>query len=115
MKELKPMLDSFCKYTGVSSAIIDLHGRVIVGANWQRICTDFHRVHTDARQRCIESDTAIVSITVNEVNDPPVAAGQNIEVALDAAGQATITPADVDNGSSDPDGDTLIFSLDKAS
>ena len=56
------------------------------------------------------SETAIV--TINDIT-PPTVITKNIAVNLDANGNATITPAQVDNGSSDICGVTL--SLDKTS
>ena len=46
------------------------------------------------------TDTCPATVTVED-NIDPVAACQNITVQLDATGNATITPADIDNGSSD--------------
>jgi PAS domain S-box-containing protein len=57
--QMQQLMDSFCDAVGVSSAIIDLEGNVFVGARWQRICTDFHRVNAQTRARCIESDTVL--------------------------------------------------------
>ncbi|MFN4286154.1 MAG: HYR domain-containing protein [Lacibacter sp.] len=56
---------------------------------------------------------ASTSVTVNQ-NDPfaPTAVCKNIEVELDASGTATITPAMVDNGSSDNCG-IVEYSLSK--
>jgi hypothetical protein len=48
-------------------------------------------------------------------NAPPVALTKNIDVYLDANGNATITPSAVNNGSSDPDGDPITLSLDVSS
>src|SRR5210317_2648721 len=56
------------------------------------------------------SGTATVTV---EDNIDPVAVAQNITVQLDANGQASITTADVDNGSSD--NCTFTLSLDKTS
>ncbi|MFY0600829.1 MAG: T9SS type A sorting domain-containing protein [Cyclobacteriaceae bacterium] len=56
------------------------------------------------------SHTATATITVTD-NIAPVAVAQNIEVSLDAAGNATIAPSDVNNGSSDNCG-TPTLSLD---
>lgn len=60
--------------------------------------------------------TATVNVTnPNDVcNDPPVAVCKDITVYTGANCDASIVPADVDNGSSDPDGDPLIYSLNNA-
>ena len=50
------LLDSFCDAVGVAAAIIDLKGNILVGARWQKICTDFHRVNPASCERCTESD-----------------------------------------------------------
>ena len=47
-------------------------------------------------------------------NEPPIALCQSTTVELDSQGQATIKPADVDNGSSDPDGDPITLGLDNS-
>ena len=53
------ILDSFCNAVGIAAAIIDLEGNILVGANWQRMCTDFHRQNELTCKKCIESDTTI--------------------------------------------------------
>ncbi|MEL6811532.1 MAG: HYR domain-containing protein [Bacteroidota bacterium] len=45
-------------------------------------------------------------------NNPPVATCANYIAQLDASGTAVILPADVDGGSTDPDGDPITLSLD---
>ncbi|WP_320041941.1 PocR ligand-binding domain-containing protein [uncultured Desulfobacter sp.] len=57
--KMQSLLDNFSKAVGIASAIIDLEGNVIVGSNWQQICTDFHRTHPETCKRCIESDTIL--------------------------------------------------------
>jgi hypothetical protein len=47
------------------------------------------------------------------LNQPPIALCKNVTIYLDANGQASIVPADVDNGSSDPDG-TITLTLSKS-
>ena len=49
------------------------------------------------------------------LNHPPVANCKNVTVYLNANGQASIVSSDVDNGSSDEDGDQLTYSLSKSS
>ncbi len=46
-------------------------------------------------------------------NQPPVAVCQDAILKLDASGQATLTPAMVDGGSYDPDGDPMTLSVSK--
>ena len=58
------------------------------------------------------STTATAIVTVNDIT-PPTVVTKNINVSLDASGNASITPAQVDNGSADICGVTL--SLDKDS
>ncbi|MDM8526792.1 PAS domain S-box protein [Anaerolineales bacterium HSG24] len=61
LKSLETSLSAFCLSTGIASAIIDLKGNVLVGVNWKRICTDFHRVNKITCQRCIESDIELAN------------------------------------------------------
>jgi PAS domain S-box-containing protein len=53
------MLDNLYRAAHIPSAIIDMNGVVLTGAGWQRFCTEFHRKHTEAEKRCIDSDTHI--------------------------------------------------------
>ena len=56
---LQCALDSLYSSSKIPSAIIDNYGKVHTGSGWQDVCTKFHRVHPQARKRCIESDTYI--------------------------------------------------------
>ena len=51
MRQLQPLLDGFCDCVGVSSAIIDLKGNVIVGSNWQKICTDLSQAKSPNQRK----------------------------------------------------------------
>lgn len=53
---LQCALDSLYISSKIPSAIIDIDGNIRTGSGWQDICTKFHRVHPEARKRCIESD-----------------------------------------------------------
>ncbi len=55
----KRLLEDFCDSVGIASAIIDLEGKILAAARWQRACTDFHRVNEKTCARCIESDTEL--------------------------------------------------------
>ena len=57
--ELQAMMDEFYRLTRISSAIIDLQGKVLVANGWQDICTRFHRCQPETWKNCIESDTVL--------------------------------------------------------
>jgi PAS domain S-box-containing protein len=61
VQTMQGLLDAFCEAVGISSAIIDLEGTVLISSNWQRICTDFHRVNPETCAKCIESDTCLAN------------------------------------------------------
>ncbi|KAB2814873.1 T9SS type A sorting domain-containing protein [Phaeocystidibacter luteus] len=64
---------------------------------------------------CTPNSTAQAGITFNVIDaTPPTVVTQNITVNLDANGQVSILPSDVDNGSSDPSG-IASLSLDVSS
>ncbi|MEJ2194518.1 MAG: FG-GAP-like repeat-containing protein [Ignavibacteriaceae bacterium] len=51
---------------------------------------------------------------VLQINQPPVAICQNLNIPANANCEAEVSPEEVDNGSFDPDGDELTFSLSPA-
>ena len=53
----------------------------------------------------------VTGALVPPTNHPPIARCKAIEVVADQACTATITPADMDDGSYDPDGDPVSFAL----
>ncbi len=55
------ILHDFNAMVGTSLAIIDEDANVLASSNWQKLCTDFHRVNPDTCQRCIESDTELAN------------------------------------------------------
>ncbi len=57
--ELQLLFNDFCEAVGVASAIIDLDGKILASARWQRICTHFHRANEKSCARCVESDTGL--------------------------------------------------------
>jgi len=59
--QMQQLMDSYCDAVGISSAIVDLEGKVLVGARWQPICTEFHRVNAQTCARCVESDTTLAN------------------------------------------------------
>ena len=58
---VRSLLDDFHELTGIPLAVIDLQGRVLVGAGWSDICTRFHRVNPETCAHCIESDTLLTT------------------------------------------------------
>lgn len=58
---IQTLMDDFYKLAGIGIAIVDLQGRILVATGWQDICTQFHRVHPEAGQYCIESDLELSS------------------------------------------------------
>jgi len=59
--DIQLLIDSFYELVPVPMAMIDINGKVLVGAGWQDICTKFHRVHPETSRYCIESDTQLSS------------------------------------------------------
>ncbi len=59
--EVQSMMESFYNITHIPMAIIDLSGKIIVGAGWQEICTKFHRVHPETARNCFESDLKLTA------------------------------------------------------
>ena len=62
--EIQKLLEDFYKVAGIPAAIIDLDGVVLVSSPWQRLCMDFHRVNTQTRCRCLESDTQLANSSI---------------------------------------------------
>lgn len=56
---LQQMMDELHKLTNITSAILDLNGKVLVSSGWQDICTKFHRVNAETCRHCLESDTIL--------------------------------------------------------
>lgn len=58
-KRVNILLEGFNQTTGFVTAILDLEGNILSKSGWQRICTDFHRVHPETAKRCKVSDTVL--------------------------------------------------------
>jgi PAS domain S-box-containing protein len=58
---LQALMDEFHRLARIPMAVIDNEGKVLVGVGWQKICTDFHRVHPETCRHCIESDTKLTA------------------------------------------------------
>jgi PAS domain S-box-containing protein len=53
---VQSLLEDFYTVAHVPMAVIDLKGKILAGVGWQKICTEFHRVHPETAKNCIESD-----------------------------------------------------------
>ncbi|MCK5111398.1 MAG: PocR ligand-binding domain-containing protein [Arcobacteraceae bacterium] len=60
-EKINKLFQDFSSLVDVSITIIDLQGNVLTSSNWQRICTDFHRVNDTTCKRCIDSDTELAN------------------------------------------------------
>ncbi|MDP4267691.1 MAG: PocR ligand-binding domain-containing protein, partial [Bacteroidota bacterium] len=65
-EKIYDLLQEYYKITGTPSAIVDIDGNIlrtksgeIVGAGWQRICLEFHRINPETLKNCIKSDTVL--------------------------------------------------------
>ena len=59
--EFHQLFESYYSLIRIPVAIIDLRANVLFSSRWQRICTDFHRVHRTTCSYCVESDKSITS------------------------------------------------------
>ena len=59
MEAVQSLVDDLYSLIHIPVSIIDLNGRVLVGAGWQDICTRFHRQHPETLRHCLESDTEL--------------------------------------------------------
>ena len=57
--KLQELTNELYMATSIPSAIITMEGEVLTGSGWQRICTEFHRQHTQIEKECIKSDIKI--------------------------------------------------------
>ncbi len=57
--KMQSLLEKFTDATGITNAIIDLEGNILVASGWQDICTKYFRVHPDTSKNCVESDTIL--------------------------------------------------------
>ncbi|MBN1582797.1 MAG: PAS domain S-box protein [Anaerolineae bacterium] len=59
LDQMQHLLDSFGDAAGISSAIADQQGKILISTHWQRLCTDFHRVNAGTYARCMESEAIL--------------------------------------------------------
>ena len=58
---LQALMNEYYTQVGLSLAIIESDGTVLVRSGWQEICTRFHRVHPQSCVNCVESDAYLSS------------------------------------------------------
>jgi PAS domain S-box-containing protein len=67
---IQSSMENFSHATGMSTAIVNLKGNVLVATGWQDICVKFHRVHPKSRENCIKSDVFLTqNIKRNEFKE----------------------------------------------
>jgi ligand-binding sensor protein len=59
VQAIQSLMEDFHSIMHIASAIIDLHGNVLVATGWQDICTKFHRVNPETCANCVESDNLL--------------------------------------------------------
>lgn len=59
--DIQQLFESYYNLITIPVAVIDLNANVLLSSRWQRICTQFHRVHPTTCGRCIESDTQLAT------------------------------------------------------
>ncbi len=56
IESTQSLMDKFYEIANIGMAILDLEGNVLVKTGWQDICTQYHRIHPETVQKCLESD-----------------------------------------------------------
>jgi PAS domain S-box-containing protein len=56
LDRLKALLEAYASSAGLAATVADLDGTLLVTANWQSLCADFHSRHPEARVGCELSD-----------------------------------------------------------
>lgn len=106
LSKLQELTDEFSKVTSFFFSIVGMDGEIITCSGWQRVCTEFHRQHPQARKECIKSDTkfkkkmeagnafAIYNCPFGLVNasSPIIITGQHVANVI--AGQVFLEPPD---------------------
>jgi diguanylate cyclase (GGDEF)-like protein/PAS domain S-box-containing protein len=56
---VRHVLDCLQEFTPISFAIVDLQGKMLATTGWQKICSEFHRVHPLTKGNCIEEEDCL--------------------------------------------------------
>ncbi|KAA3630974.1 MAG: HYR domain-containing protein, partial [Bacteroidetes bacterium] len=103
-----PTVDDNC---AVASVVNDFNNSTDASDTYPLGTTTVEWTVTDVNSNI---NTCSMTVTITD-SDAPTASCQNVTVSLDANGDATVLPSQVDNMSSDPCGSALTFSLDVSS
>jgi Ca2+-binding RTX toxin-like protein len=94
---------------GIAYDTIDaVGGSIILKTKAASVNANLEGVTTDFQSRLI----LILNGTLSNINEPPVAKCKDVPVSAGASCQASVTSADVNDGSFDPDGNTFNCVLD---
>ncbi|MEI6669043.1 MAG: PocR ligand-binding domain-containing protein [Acidobacteriota bacterium] len=105
---LQELTDSLYQAAGIPSAIITQDGEVLTASGWQRICSEFHRMHPQIAADCVASDTSIrermragdpfamytCPMGLTDASIPVVIEGEHVANAF--AGQFLLEPPDAE-------------------
>ena len=56
VSDIHCMMKNFNRFSHIPMSIVDIKGRILAEAGWQKICTEFHRINPESCKNCIESD-----------------------------------------------------------
>jgi PAS domain S-box-containing protein len=56
LSAIQSLLDDFHSVVHVTTALIDVQGKILAAVGWQSVCREFHRAHPDSCKFCVESD-----------------------------------------------------------
>ena len=59
LQRVQHVCESLSAGSGITLAVLDPDGTVLVASGWQDICTRFHRLYDEAAQGCLQSDRRI--------------------------------------------------------
>ncbi len=88
VEDIQSIMEDFSRLTNMTTAILDLNGKVIEATGWQDICANFHRQNPTTMKFCTESDLFLS----NKVNP-----GEYIDYKCKNGLWDVITPLYVEN------------------
>lgn len=56
---LRTLVDASARITGITVAVLNLEGKILLRAEWQDVCAKYHRVNPETCAACHESDTVL--------------------------------------------------------